>query len=352
MTKEVYINESSIRLVLTGSCQSGCNFCHLEGNRPAGYSALHPDIAGWKEKKQNMPLIQRLSYPINTEDVRSTVKLAKLLKIPEIHLTGGEPTLHPNVCEFITLIHSSGLRVEVTTHGEYSNDMLRKVVRANLDGIVFSVHCTTEEEYLSMDLVAQEIQERYGLDKALLYSKSRLEMKKRNILHALKYKNLLVRANHVVRDSSAAIGVIHFSNKHDLEIRLQRNANKREESDIIINEIIAILKAKKIGEEYSYYDSTGGISTYQYSLVNGYKGIFKIKSFSKVYFPLICDSCVFKGTNQCREMFYGIRAQHNQIRVCIDRHDDKVLYSFNDILSNKNGIVTELKKQYHVLESN
>lgn len=352
MANEIHITDPSIRLILTGSCQSGCSFCHLEGNRPSGYYGLHPDIAGWKEKKQNMPLIQRLSYPINTEDVRSTIKLAKLLKIPEIHLTGGEPTLHPNVCEFVSLIHNSGLWVKLTTHGEYSEDVLQKLVHARLNSIVFSMHCATESEYLSMDLVAQEMQEKYGLEKALLYSKSRLDMKKRNILHALKYRNLSVKANHVVRDSSAAIGVIHFSNKHGLEIRLQRNENRREESDIIINDIIAILNAKKVGEEYSYYDSTGGISTYQYRLVNGYKGTFKIKSFSKVYFPLICDGCVFKGTRQCREMFYGIRAQHNQIRVCIDRHDDKVLYSFNDILSNKNGIVTELKKQYHVVESN
>ena len=116
-----------------------------------------------------------------------------MLKIPEIHLTGGEPTLHPGVCEFVNLIHNSGLRVEITTHGEYSKDVLQKLINANLDGIVFSMHCTTEEEYLSMDLVAQEIQEKYGLEKALLYAKSRLNMKKANILQALKFKRLTER---------------------------------------------------------------------------------------------------------------------------------------------------------------
>ena len=174
-------------------------------------------------------------------------------------------------------------------------------------------------------------------------------MKKANILQALKFKRLTVKGNHVVRDASTAIGAIRFSNKHAFDVRLQRNANRKEESDIIINDIIEILKAKKVNEVYSYYDSTGGISTYQYRLVNGYKGSFKIKSFSKVYFPLICDECIFKGTKQCREMFYGVRAQHNQMRLCIDRHDDKVLYSFHDVLNNKNGIVNDLKKQYHVL---
>jgi len=345
-------NPASIRFILTGSCQSGCNFCHLEGNRPAGYLALHPDISGWKEKSPYLPLLERLSYPAKSADVRFVVKLAKILKISKIHLTGGEPTLHPEVGKITKTLKSKGLHVAMTTHGEYATSVLEKMFIAGIDAVIFSLHCATAEEYLTMDLIAQDINEKFGLEKALLYAKTRLATKKASIISCLqrskKNKNFQTAANHVIRNAPAAIGIIKFCNEYGLDIRLQRNMNKPDESNKVIEEITSVLNAKRISEETGLYDSSLGGTIYEYRLKNGQKGSFRLKDFSSIYLPFMCNDCILKGTSKCRERFYGIRVQHGYVRLCIDRHDEKVLYDYENFLANKNAVLTQLKRQYRV----
>ncbi len=346
-------NGASIRFILTGSCQSGCNFCHLEGNRPPGYSTLHPDISGWKEKDKHLSLLQRLSYPVTDADVNFVINLAKTLRIRKIHLTGGEPTIHPGVYDFVRLFKRSDLDVAITTHGEYSLEVLEKLIRSGINSIVFSLHCITPEEYLTLDLIAQDIENSFGLEKSLIYAASKLAMKKKNILSCLDWmkrnQKFEVAVNHVLRSSSATIGVIRFCNEHGLPVRLQRDMNKVVESDYVIDDIISILNAKKTSEEIGFHDSSKGGSDYQYRLKNGQKGSFRLKDFSPIYLPLICEGCVLSGTARCREKFYGLRVQHGQVRLCIDRHDEKVLYDYKSIIENKHGVVTDLKKQYGVV---
>ena|SRR3989338_7038548 len=345
-------NPASIRFILTGSCQSGCNFCHLEGNRPAGYLALHPDISGWKKKGSHLPLLERLSYPAKSADVKFIAYLAGILKINKIHLTGGEPTLHPEIGKITRSLKSKGLHVAMTTHGEYAASVLDKLFIAGIDAVVFSLHCATAEEYLTMDLIAQDIDEKFGLEKALLYAKTRLATKKTNIISCLqrakRNKNFQTAANHVIRNAPAAIGVIKFCNEYDLDIRLQRNMNKPAESNKVIEEITSVLNAKKITEETGLYDSSLGGTAYEYRLKNGQKGSFRLKDFSPIYLPFMCNGCVLKGTSNCRERFYGIRVQHGYVRLCIDRHDEKTLYDFDSLMMNKFSMIDELKAQYHV----
>lgn len=343
----------SIRLVLTGSCQSGCNFCHLEGNRPSGYYGLHPDIAGWKEKKANIPLIQRLAYAANDEDVNFINTLSKILEIKKVHLTGGEPSLHPEIEKFISFFNKEGFHTAITSHGEYSSDKLKSLIRAGTNSVIFSLHCVTEEEYLSMDLVAQQIEEKFGLERSLIYAKSRLEMKRKNISLALERsrldKNFEVSANIVIRESPPSIAVIRFCNEIGLKIRLQREMNKPWESDKIISDIITLLNAKKVSSDVSFDDSSRGGTDYEYNLKNGKNGFFRIKDFSPVYLNGMCNGCRLKNTPKCREKFYGIRVQRGYVRLCIDRHDEKVLYKFSEILNNKQGVLDDLKKQYNVV---
>jgi len=96
------------------------------------------------------------------------------------------------------------------------------------------------------------------------------------------------------------------------------------------------------------YDSSLGGTIYEYRLKNGQKGSFRLKDFSSIYLPFMCNDCILKGTSKCRERFYGIRVQHGYVRLCIDRHDEKVLYDYENFLANKNAVLTQLKRQYRV----
>ena len=353
MANGIHVTDPSIRLVLTGSCQSGCNFCHLEGNRPSGYYGLHPDIAGWKEKDPKLPLLQRLAYAANEEDVEFVVRVCKLLKIRKVHLTGGEPTLHPKIEKFVKYFKDNDLHVAVTTHGEYPAEKLNGLFKSGIDSVIFSLHCASEEEYLTMDLMAQKIEEKFGLEKSMLYARTRLQMKKKNIELSLdrskKIRNFEVVANSVIRDSSPSIAVIRYCNEFGLPIRLQKEMNKPWESERVISEIISILNAKKISTSTSFDDSSRGGTDYQYKMNNGQKGFFRIKVFAHAYLQSICGACRLRNTPKCRERFYGVRIQRGHVRLCIDRHDEKILYTFQDFLNNKNRVIDELKNQYNVL---
>jgi len=111
---------------------------------------------------------------------------------------------------------------------------------------------------------------------------------------------------------------------------------------------VSVLNAKKFSTSTSFDDSSRGGIDYKYKMNNGQYGLFKVKEFAPAYLQSICESCRLRGTPKCRERFYGVRVQRGHVRLCIDKHDEKVLYTFQDFLNNKNGIVDGLKRQYNV----
>lgn len=83
-----------VRLLLTQHCTARCAYCHNEGQGAGRKQLVLADIAR---------LLQRFA--------------TQGMQVDEYVLSGGEPTLHPQLPEIARLCRQSGARVSLNTHG-------------------------------------------------------------------------------------------------------------------------------------------------------------------------------------------------------------------------------------------
>lgn len=120
---------TSLYLYISGSCNLACRHCWIVPN-------YLPD------GNINGGLFVKLEY------VEKAVREAKPLGLRSIKLTGGEPTLHPQFRELVSLIHAEGVAITMETNGLLINDELALFLRENkvsfvsvsLDGATKGVH--------------------------------------------------------------------------------------------------------------------------------------------------------------------------------------------------------------------
>lgn len=311
---------ADVRLVVNTGCQSGCDFCHLEGNKNTKeIGILNPALSGWKNStRKALPLIERIGGAVSGSDVSAAINICNRLNLRNIHLTGGEPTLNPRILDIISQIRESGLTVSLTTHGEYGPPKLKSLLDSGISGINFSMHAFTPEQYLAMDLVAQE-RAITNPQKALRYASIRLDMKKANVTSAMRYatevdKSLKVNVNTVVRDEETTLRILYFANSIGVNLRLQCDLNQKLFSMKIINSVIDTLHAHPVAIDEAIKDSSGSGIHYVYP-----GGKFKVKKFGEIYIDEMCGDCPLKSTDLCRERFYGVRVQANRVTTCIDK---------------------------------
>ncbi|GEM_PF-2831342 len=346
-----YKTGGDIRFVLLTSCQSGCDFCHLEGHRsPDEVGALNEALSGWKTADRLLPLFNRLGNPVTMEDVDYVVLIAKKFGLRKVQLTGGEPSLHPNASVIISRLAQGGMSVGMTTHGEVNTPYFESLLRAGLSGVNFSLHAVIPEQYVAMDLVAQEVRDRRGKERALRFAQAKLDKKMRNMRQAVRYaqeedRRFSVKANTVVQDVRTAIAVVEWCNREGVDVRLQRDISCKEQSNTLIEEVVRMLEAVPAREDIAIGDSSGSGTDYTYP-----RGRFKLKTFGDIYVATMCDDCDFKDTSQCRERFYGIRVEHGKVTTCIDRVAAGItsfsILEFLDQLDKNTGVPTFISQQY------
>lgn len=94
------IFERQLNIKITDFCNAACSFCGYNRNEikqriASGYKPFVLDISAFKEK----------------------FKALKLKGINKLHLTGGEPFMHPNIIEFIQLAKEWNFKVQTGTNG-------------------------------------------------------------------------------------------------------------------------------------------------------------------------------------------------------------------------------------------
>lgn len=113
---------SALRIKLHVPCQWTCNFCHMEGN-PA-------------------------SQPVrNDTQLASTLeKFRDCFGFSEVHFTGGEPSIHPEVVSLIAKAKSLGMKAKMTTNGQARRTRYFECIDAGLDELNMSVHTLDPSE--------------------------------------------------------------------------------------------------------------------------------------------------------------------------------------------------------------
>ncbi len=102
---------------ITGLCNNNCLFC-LDGNRTDRYH---------KKRK----------------DILKKIKEARDDKCIKLILSGGEPTIHPNIIDFVRYGKKLGFsKIQVISNGRMfaSKEFTERIIKAGLDEVTFSIH--------------------------------------------------------------------------------------------------------------------------------------------------------------------------------------------------------------------
>lgn len=106
---------TEIDLYLTEKCNLHCPFCSIEANN------RHPSA-------------------MSLEKIFDTIEEAKKLGLEELHLTGGEPSLRPDLEEIIRFAAKQGLNIRLITNGSIMNqEKLQRLYDAGLRSLMISI---------------------------------------------------------------------------------------------------------------------------------------------------------------------------------------------------------------------
>jgi len=252
----------------------------------------------------------------------------------------------------------------MTSHGEYSSDKLDKLINVGLCSLNISMHVASPDQYLNLDLVAQNVRAKHGETKGRRFAQSKYEQKIKTIhaalIHQESHPSFSVKVNCVVVSKESALEVVRFCAAHNVPCRLQADINNVELSRQFISELLSELNARHVMTERSLGDSSsaGNYYTFQYDAKGGQiRDVrIKVKSFEPLWLPEMCSACDLIHTSACRENFYGIRIEVSEtgellVRLCIDRTEMGVtvykLRDFMDLISVAGTIPHSAIESYH-----
>lgn len=314
--------DRTLRLKVIDSCGMTCTFCHNEGT-PVASDNRARQVGNYRSAS----LSGRVSIYLETngasflpatvtpdaEFAWALTALRDALELNELHLTGGEPTLHPRLPDIVRMGTDAGLRVSVTSNGERGSAVLEDCVKAGLDRVNFSIFGTTAEE------LAQVQHARFA-------DTRRAERKIRALRESIDTAERLgvpTSANIVVPDHGHAARVHRLLEQYTpwLSVRLLNSLDDGVESIDAIERILMELRAVPLAHHL-----TAGVSGSRtsYSLPNGRTVWFK--QIRPVRLPETCSGCQFNNGTDCQEGFYGVRLYSDaaggfQVGVCIQRMD-------------------------------
>jgi len=140
--------DTTLRAKIHDSCGLTCTFCHNEGtpvladnhHRSAtSFVASGPSGRVSIYAATNRATFLPAAMPDNAEFGIALASLRDALDLSEVHLTGGEPTLHPAVAGLTKIAAAAGFRVGMTSNGERGDQVLADCAAVGLDRVNFSI---------------------------------------------------------------------------------------------------------------------------------------------------------------------------------------------------------------------
>jgi molybdenum cofactor biosynthesis enzyme MoaA len=313
--------DRTLRVKIIDSCGMTCTFCHNEGTPVAVDNARAPGqfVSRGASGRVSIYLVTNGASFVPTavvpdNDFFDVVdSLRDALDLNELHLTGGEPTLHPRLGEIVAMGVRAGLRVSVTSNGERGATVMTACAAAGLDRINFSIFGTTPKELAQVQ----------GARFANIRRAERKIAALKESIAAAECHGIRASANVVVPSYDHARRVVRLLEEFSpwLSIRLLNSLDDGLDSINAIHQILADL-----GAEITAHHVTAGVSGSRtsYLLPNGRTIWFK--QIRPVRLPMTCAGCRFNNDKDCQEGFYGIRLYRDshgiyQVGVCIQRMD-------------------------------
>jgi len=276
--------ETRLRVSITHNCQLKCVFCHQE--------AIEDH---WK------PIYMDLNF------FKKLISAYKNIGGKEVNLTGGEPTLHPRVSDFINIAYNNQWKLALCTNGLRLDRVFENIKDGKISQIKLSVHETNTKRG------------KLFLGKAYYFE--RIE---KNILNALELgANMTINFTHTESNTEAFRQVLEKSIKWETDLLIidlittRWNENLSSIGHIassVTEEIISKLSTfKRIVEDKS------GCKMKIYESPSGNKWTIKDISFGRLYSDM-CKGCNLR--KNCGEGIFSLRVDcHGNLKPCLLRKD-------------------------------
>jgi cyclic pyranopterin phosphate synthase len=314
--------DTTLRAKIHDPCGLTCTFCHNEGtpvladnhHRSAtGFAASGPSGRVSIYAATNGATFLPAAMPDNAEFGIALASLRDALDLSEVHLTGGEPTLHPAVARLTKIAADAGFMVGMTSNGERGDQVLPDCAAAGLDRVNFSIFGTTPAE------LAEVQHPRY---RKPAIAGRKIHALKRSIATCEEH-GIKASANIVVLDHSHATRVHRLLDEYSPHLTV-RLLNSLDHGPASIDTIETILAQRGAVAEARYI--TAGVSGARtaYRLPDGRRVFFK--QIRPIRLPQTCAGCRFNNDTDCQEGFYGVRLYYDRtgryhVGVCIQRMD-------------------------------
>jgi molybdenum cofactor biosynthesis enzyme MoaA len=313
--------DKSLRLKVLDQCGMACTFCHNEGTPVSVDNVRRLDgdfVSAGKSDRVSIFLDTNgadfVSGTVRADQTLSDAvdQLTASVPFDEVHLTGGEPTLHPQLADVVGALVEKGNVVKITSNGERFFAMADQLKAAGLNKVVFSIFGTTPAELAAIQ------GKKFANEKFASLKLNALE-KSINAAHSV---GISAAANIVMPNLSHAERIMRvidqFGDK--CKIRILNSLDQGTESYEAIYELLAIMGAEPI--RVNVTAGASGMSI-DYKLPDGKEIGFK--QIRRSYLDGVCNDCVLKD-NGCDEGYYGVRMyvdKNNAYRVgvCIQRMD-------------------------------
>ncbi|MFI7101928.1 radical SAM protein [Streptomyces sp. NPDC050161] len=314
--------DRTLRVKVIDACGMTCTFCHNEGTPvSADNHADHVGEFGAAGRSGRVSIYlatngaRFASAPVFPDPAfrSALVQLRDALGFDEVHLTGGEPTLHPRLPQIVALAREAGYTASVTSNGENGRRILPECAAAGLDHVNFSVFGTTPEE------LAQVQNLRY---RARSLAARKIESLEESIRLSLEL-GLGTRANVVIPNEYHVRRVHHLLEKYSpqLSVRVLSSLADGDDSLDAIDLLLDGLRARPT--EVRLIAGTSGFRV-AYQLPNGRPLI--VKHIRPLRLPETCVGCRFNNSVDCHEGYYGVRLYRDRhgtfhVGICIQRMD-------------------------------
>jgi cyclic pyranopterin phosphate synthase len=314
--------DHTLRVKIIDACGMTCTFCHNEGTpvtadnlKMAGRDFVPAGRTGRVSIYIPGNGARFLASPVNpSQDFRDALtRLRETLDVRELHLTGGEPTLHPDLPALIDLAVNMGLRVRMTSNGEHGARQMETCAHAGLDKINFSVFGTTPAELAAVQHARYRNPERAA---------AKLNALKAAVTAAVA-SGIQANVNIVVPDHSHIERVHRLLDEYvpQASVRLLNSLSHGQQS---VSAIEKALSERGAIPEARYVTAGASGSRTAYRLRDGRRVYFK--QIRPVRLPDTCTGCRFNNDTDCDEGFYGVRLYRDrtgvfQVGVCIQRMD-------------------------------
>ncbi|MFX0573077.1 radical SAM protein [Nocardia nepalensis] len=315
--------DRTLRVKIIDACGMACTFCHNEGTPVVADNLNVPRSAAMTGRGRSGRVsiyladngARFLPAAVSPDEEFAAVlaRLRDVLDLNELHLTGGEPSLHPRLAHIVAAGRDAGFRVCMTSNGENAARIIPDCARAGLDRVNFSIFGTTAAE------LAQVQHHKFAdIERA---SKKVLAL--RNSVQVTLDHGVGASANIVVPDYTHASRVHRLINEWapELSVRLLNSLDEGIVSIDAIEHILDDLAAVPLAHHV-----TAGASGWRtsYQLPDG--RVLWFKRIRPVRLPKTCAGCRFNNGKDCHEGYYGVRLYRDrsggfQVGVCIQRMD-------------------------------